>query len=125
MRKICDVMQGEIWERLLGHISRRWRERKNSEFAYPFTGRDYKDLRHFARVYQPWGVMALWDAFVERPDEFNKRTGWSIFQFTRQLPWLVDDPSWKSRARQYEQEFVRPLPDDLSALVDGVLEAAR
>ncbi len=105
----------KFWKPMLEHIDSTWRKKKKSDFGYPFTGKDMADLRHFCATFQEWGVMALWDEFLALPDEkgFNKKTGWTVFQFTRQLPSLTDSKFWKVAANKYEKELVGPLPKEI------------
>ncbi len=93
---------------------------KRKDMHYPFSGRDFRDLKNFARTFRPWGVMALWDCFMVSDSEFVKKSGYSIGAFIKCLPWLVDDKGWKKRAVEYEAGMVEPLPDDLFAVVDNI-----
>ena len=74
-----------------------------------------KDLAHFARIYQPWGLMSLWNIYLERGDEWTIKMGYSIPNFIRQLPRLVD-LNWKGMAATYERQMVKPVPKELSQL---------
>lgn len=105
----------KFWPQLIEHIDSTWRKKKGSDFGYPFTGKDMADLRHLCVSFQEWGLMALWDEYLNLPDEkgFFKKTGWSVFQFTRQLPSLTDSKFWKAAARKYEDKLVGPMPKEI------------
>lgn len=108
----------KFWKELIEHIDSTWKKKKRSEFGYPFTGKDMADLRHFSGPFKEWGIMALWDEYLERPDEFNAKTGFSVFQFTRQLPFLVDVPHWKAKAAKYEMKLNGAYPENVLSLFD-------
>lgn len=98
------------------HVNQTWKKKKNSSFNYPFTGKDLADLKHFSKQFQPWGVMALWDIYLEKANDWVIKNGISIFTFTRSLPWLVDDRSFKSRSREYEKALCPPLDPKIKNL---------
>ena len=91
------------------------------DLGYPFTGKDMADLRHFSGIFQEWGIMALWDEYLNLPDDkgFNKKHGWTVFQFTRQLPRIMDVKGWKDKAREYELKMAGPYPKEIVDLFNG------
>ena len=104
---------------MIEHIDSTWKKKKRADFGYPFTGKDMADLRHFSASFKEWGIMALWDSYIEQDNEFNAKTGWTVFQFTRQLPFLVDVKGWKDRARKYEMDLAGPYPEEVMGLFDA------
>ena len=90
---------------LIDHIDKSWKIKKRAEFGYPFMGKDFRDLKGLGRVYSVWGVMALWDVFLSLENDFNRNTGYSVWQFQRQLPFLVDDPFWRAKRDKYREQF--------------------
>lgn len=106
----------EFWVEMIAHINESWKKRKNTDLSYPFTGRDFKDLKHFAQIFKPWGLMALWDLYIWTDNAFNEKTGYSIFQFTRQLPYLTDQ-QWKQKAQFYEHKMIGKLPDKIASIL--------
>ena len=111
----------EYWVELIRHLDDTWRKKKRQDFSYPFMGKDFADLKHFARIFRPWGLMALWDDYLDQDNEFNRRTGFSVFQFTRQLPFLVDGPLWKARAEMYRKGLMGDLNPEIKVLTDQVI----
>lgn len=93
------------WKAMICHISEKWKKQKKCEFGYPFTGKDFKDLKALASIYGVSGVQALWDTYLELKNDFNAKTGYSIYHFQRELPWLLDDPFWRSKRDRYESNL--------------------
>lgn len=112
------------WQPLIAHINETWKAKKGNaafnepEYNYPFTGRDFKILKHWASLYLETGLMALWDSFLERSDDFTIRTGYSIQEFQRQLPRLVDDYAWKKRREFYDAKFPADIPHEIDELFE-------
>ncbi len=105
------------FKKVVAHIHNSWIALKG--FGYPFVGRDFKDLKNMCRIFQPWGVCALWDTFVASESEWIKnKSGYSISSFCRCLPWLVDDPNWKKKAKDYEMSMVGDYPQEIMDLLD-------
>lgn len=90
------------FKKLVDHINCSWLVRK--KYAYPFSGRDFRDLKNMCRIFQEWGVMALWDEFVNSDNDWVRKSGYSISAFLKCVPWLVDLKGWKERASKYEIE---------------------
>jgi len=86
------------------------------DYGYPFTGKDFKDLAHYARVYMIWGMMALWDMYLEQADEYTLKRGLDVYTFTRQLPRLLDQ-NWKNLARQYEDALLPDIAPEVLTLI--------
>jgi integrase len=99
----------ENWVDLIRHISDSWARKMNKPHIqeYPFVGKDFADLAHFARIYQPCGLMALWDAYLERATDWNRKDGYTVFTFTRSLPRLVDS-DYKISAEIYRKKICPP-----------------
>lgn len=93
------------WHILIDHISETWKIKKRAEVGYPFTGRDFRDLKVLGHVYTNYGVMALWDVFMGLENDFNAKTGYSLWQFQRQLPFLTDDVGWRHRRDKYRDQY--------------------
>lgn len=85
---------------VVDHISRTWKEKRAMENYYPFTGRDFKLIKDCCRTFQAWNVMALWDRYLDTPNEFNDKHNYTILQFTYQLPKLLDSP-YKTAGKLY------------------------
>lgn len=116
-RKIKNTpIQG--WQIVIDHINERWKKKKNSEYPYPFQGRDFRNVRHFCGIYGQWGIMALWDFYLASADDWTLKHGLSIDQFLRQLPRLVDMP-WKSASEKYKKFFPDNVPKSIDQFVKG------
>lgn len=122
-----------FWQPMIDHINDTWKKKKGwdlytePEYNYPFAGRDMKTLRHWANMYMETGIMALWDAYLETADEWTVKHGYSIDNFSRQLPRLVDDYGWKKRRELYDARFPAKTPPEIIDLFSGlnVVEAPR
>jgi len=77
------------------------------------------DLAHQCRNYQVWGVMALWDIYLDDADEWTVKQGFSIWAFIRQLPRLLDRRGWKLRADEYAKKLIPPPPPAIADLLSG------
>lgn len=109
----------ECWKELVEHVNETWKQKRQVDYGYPFTGKDFKDLGHCARLYMVWGVMSLWDLYLEQADDYVKKRGFDIYTFTRQLPRLLDQ-NWKPLARQYEEVLLPDIPPEVVALLKPV-----
>lgn len=107
--------KGVHWQTVVDHVNSTWKAKKRVTYTYPFTGKDWVDLRHFIRFYEPWGMMALWDLYLEQADDWTMNHGLSIYNFTRQLPRLLDQ-SWKGSAATYQRRMLPPLRGEIVAL---------
>lgn len=94
----------EFWQQMIDHISGEWSKKRNAP-AYPWSGREFRALRGLSVNYRPWGIMALFDEYLRRENPYAKINGFSVQEFIRELPSLVDSPSWKVRAKEYEDSL--------------------
>ena len=101
---------------MVDHIDLTWRKAKKSDTGYPFHGRDFKDLKHFVGYYQEWGMMALWDIWIETATPWAKSTGLSLGAFFKSLPGLVDRKDWKIRAAAHEAKMMPPMEEKVMEL---------
>lgn len=99
------------------HIDLTWRARKQSKAPYPWTGKDRREIKNLAHNYTEFGVLAMWDLYIAREDEWTKKSGYSIHYFLRQLPFLLDQ-EWKESARAYEEKMLGPVAAEVTALFD-------
>ena len=107
------------WQEMIDHISETWQKKRLADFGYPFTGKDFADLRYFASRFQTWTLAALWDEYLEGANEYVDKHACDIFTFTRSLPRLMDSRSYKSRAAGYEKRWAPPLPSEIVDLFSG------
>ena len=104
---------------LLDHVVQTWEAKRKNK--YPLHGGKHMAiLKNAAKIYQPWGVMALWDIYLDTSDDFYRRAGYSIEMFSTQLTRLVDNSGWKLRAEKYEQALNGGPAPDLTALLDKI-----
>lgn len=99
----------DFWKELVAHMDRTWFVKRKAKFFW--KAQHFKHLRSMAKLYQPWGVMALWDAFLGMNDDWVRATGYSFEAFAAKIPKLVDDSFWKMGAKSYEEELNGPMPD--------------
>ena len=99
---------------LVEHINDKWKAKKG--FSYPFHGKDFRYLKNYENSFQAWGLMSLFDVFMSSENDWVKKSGYSLNAFYSCLPWLVDDPGWKGRAREYENE-IAPLPKEIADII--------
>lgn len=99
---------------VVNHIDETWYQKK--KIHYPFAGKDFKYLKNYCNKFTEWGIMALWDSFIASESSWVKQSGYSLDAFFRCLPWLVDDPSWKYKAKIYEIEEFPPISDEILEL---------
>lgn len=109
--------------KMIDHIDQSWMRIKSMH--YPFSGRDFKDLKAFTRNFQEWGIMALWDVFMRSNSDWVRKSGYSVSAFIKCLPWLVDDPGWKAQSQKYMNLMSVPMPDQLGELLNGMVEAKK
>lgn len=107
---------------LIEHIDKSWVERRSMN--YPFSGRDFRDLKNLSRNLMEWGLMALWDCFMESDNDWVAKSGYSVGAFTRCIPWLIDHHLYKERSRNYRDYIEKLFPTDekvaeLFACVNG------
>lgn len=96
------------WKDLVEHIDLTWRKKKGVPFF--FQAKYFKTLKELSRIYLPYGVMALWDLFLDESDPYVKQTGHSFEMFLHRLPRLLDDSTWKVRRESYEKKLIGLYP---------------
>jgi hypothetical protein len=111
----------EHWQLMIDHIDKSWRAKKRGA-PYFWLARDFANLRRAARVYEPWGVMALWDCYIESGDTFAISQGYNVTEFVRQIPRLVDG-NWKVLAAGYRDKL-EPRDPQATAIVDSMIAKA-
>lgn len=104
------------WQEMIAHIDTTWQRKKGSK--YPFSGADMAKLKTYAKLYMAWGVMALWDCFLNSEDPFYRNTGYKIGAFASGLPKLLD-MDWKVKAEGYRQRLQPPI-QSVTNLVAGL-----
>lgn len=119
-----EDQKAKYWKPMVDHIFNTWKEKKG--FGYMFTGRDFRDLKNAVRIYDEWGVMSLWDIYLEQNhNEVIQKSGFSLSMFFRCLCWLVDNPRWKALAKRYEKEMCPPpdqwMEEAIKSLKVGVI----
>lgn len=119
-RMIKKKKTSPYFSKLIEHIDQSWMKKKGMH--YPFSGRDFKDLKSFCRSFQEWGVMALWNVFMASSSDWVRKSGYSISAFVKCLPWLVDDSAWKNEAKRFEKEMLIKIPTELQTHVDKILK---
>jgi len=95
----------EFWQNMIDYMNDTWKVKKNAP-AYPWSGREFRSLRGLARNYGVGGIMSLWEEYLRRENPYARMNGYSIPEFIRELPSLVDSPSWKVKARENEQKLL-------------------
>lgn len=115
MKRKKNIGTIENWVKMIDHINEGWKKAWNppKEHSYPFLPKDFKDLKHFAKFYHPWGVMALWDIYIDTANDFLRKNGLTIYHFTTNLPRLLDNRSFKSIAAGYEKGMAEDHSLDL------------
>lgn len=102
-----------FWQHLIDHINLRWSWKKKGA-KYLWGGKDFGNLKRALRVYQVSDLMALFDAYITSEDEFAAKNGYSVAEFIRQIPRLVDFTDWKSKSRSYLDKLLPPKAIDPS-----------
>ena len=109
-----------FWTDLVRHIEVAWMKKKGA--PYPWSSHEMKKLSDLARIYQPSGVMAMWDLYMSLETYWGKLTRYMIDGLKKDVGVLVDDPRWKPLAKQYEERLLqdsgplRPTAEILSQL---------
>lgn len=107
------------WQEMVKHVDEAWKRKKGS--AYPFTPRDFAQLKNISNVYMAWGVMALWDYFLASDDPFYRQTGYKIGAFVQSLPKLLD-MDWKTKADGYRRKL-EPQDQSIAGIIAGLSNA--
>jgi len=104
--------------RVIKHVCESWQRKKGAK--YPFQGGKHgKILKWLCSTYEPSGVMALWDLYLESDADFHKQVGYTIEVFGMSIPKLVDGP-WKSIKQKYvKKEGLMPVRDILFRIANG------
>lgn len=105
---LATVSQGDVDldHEMKAHIASWWLQSKGVELK--FTGKQLGILKHLARLYEPEGVMALWDLWTERGTtwaDWAAQTGRSLEGFAVKVPALLDEPRWKTKREKYKRQF--------------------
>lgn len=101
----------EYWQPLVDHINSSWITKKKA--PYPWSPFEYAQLSQLTRIYQAWGVMALWDLYLVTETYWAKQTRYMIEGLKRDVGVLVDQPRWKDLCKQYEEKLLSPSGDNL------------
>lgn len=117
--KKTKTRKSPFFKSLVDHIDQSWVKARG--YHYPFSDHDMKNLANLSRIFQEWGVMALWDVFLASEGEWVKKSGFSLSAFSKCVPWLVDNPTWKAQASSYEAKIAPPIPEPIRDLF-GVLK---
>ena len=108
------------WQEMVSHINDSWKAKKGA--PYPFDGKDWKPLKAKASAYGAWGIMALWDKYLEGKTFWGPKKGYSLGGFFEDIPVLVDDPKWRQMANEYRDKL-EPVVGDVGALIAGLGKA--
>lgn len=107
-----------FWQDMVKHLHDMWERKKKAKlFMRP---QEYKTLKSLAATYQPWGVMALWDDFLQSSNDWVRSTGYSFSAFVSHIPTLVDNYAWKRGAEIYEAHLLQ----DTKIMPDKVVQDA-
>jgi len=90
----------EYWHELLAYIDSAYAKKLGRH--YPWNNLVRKNLWNMARVHSAWGVMALWDLYLESESWWARRTGCSVYGMIRDAGRLMDDSRLKKLAANYE-----------------------
>lgn len=101
----------EFWQTIVDHVNKSWQAKKG--VPYPWDAHEFKKLHGLATVYQAWGVMAMWDQYVQMGTYWGKLTGFMIDGLKKDIGVIVDDPRWKSLCRSYEEKLFAPSADEV------------
>lgn len=112
-----------FWKELVDHVDKTWTLKKRGA-RYMWAGKDFHHLRRAVRYYEPWGVMALWDLYIGSSDEFAVRQGYTVTEFVRQIPRLVDG-DWKARAQRHQDRLMPLRPQGVKQVQELVGSALR
>jgi hypothetical protein len=94
-----------FWNDLVRHIDTAWMKKKGA--PYPWSPHEFKKLHDLVRVYQSWGMMAMWDLYISLETYWGKLTRFMLDGLKKDVGVLVDDPRWKTLAKQYEEKLLQ------------------
>lgn len=106
------------WNDMIKHMDEKWFQKKKAKFYW--QGRYFKQLKTMCSLYQPYGVMALWDLYINSDDVYAKNAGYSFEMFAAKLPSLVDDPIWKRGAKAYEEKLCGPIDPNIIKVLSAI-----
>ncbi len=95
----------EYWHELLAYIDSAYVQKLGSH--YPWNNLARKNLWNMARVHSAWGVMALWELYLEGNSAWARRTAWSVYGMIRDAGRLMDDLRFKHLAAKHEESLAR------------------
>lgn len=108
----------EFWQTIVDHVNKSWQAKKG--VAYPWDAHEFKKLHGLATTYQAWGVMAMWDQYVQMGTYWGKITGFMLDGLKKDIGVIVDDPRWKSLCRTYEEKLFAPSNEEVVSTKDLV-----
>ena|SRR5437879_6205434 len=106
----------EYWHEVLAHVDSVYAKKFGQH--YPWNNLARKNLWNLARVHSAWGVMALWDLYLETESHWARRTGWSVYGMIRDAGRLTDDPRFKQLAFKHEESLARHRSGQFSTTKD-------
>lgn len=106
----------EFWQTIVDHVNKSWVARKG--VPYPWDAHEFKKLHGLAVTYQAWGVMAMWDQYVQMGTYWGKLTGFMLDGLKKDVGVIVDDPRWKSLCRTYEEKLFAPSAEEVVPIGD-------
>lgn len=109
------------WREMVLHIDKSWFVKKRGT-KYLWMARDFANLRRAAKLYEAWGVMALWDLYVQGNDTFAVAQGFNVTEFVRQIPRIVDG-NWKARAEAHRQKLM-PVSKEAFEPIEKIIKSA-
>ena len=115
-RKAKPESRVEFWQTVVDHVNRSWQQRKGT--PYPWDPHEFKKLHRLSVIYQAWGMMAMWDLYVQMGTYWGKLTGFMLDGLKKDVGVIVDDPRWKSLCRTYEEKLFAPSVDDVVGTKD-------
>lgn len=101
----------EFWQAIVDHVNKSWVSRKG--VPYPWDPHEFKKLHALSVVYQAWGMMAMWDLYVQMGTYWGKLSGLMLDGLKKDVGVIVDDPRWKSLCQSYEDRLFAPSADDV------------
>lgn len=116
-----------FWKPMIEHLDVTWSLKKRGT-KYPWSGKDMAHLKRISRLYNEWGVMALWDVYLATDDDWARKNGFNVVEFVRQIPRLVDGIAWKNRAADHEKRLIESqvktepviTPPEVASLIAGL-----
>lgn len=110
IKKAKPEKRVEFWQTIVDHVNKSWQTRKG--VAYPWDPHEFKKLHGLSVSYQAWGVMAMWDLYVQMGTYWGKQTGYMLDGLKKDVGVIVDDPRWKSLCRHYEEKLFAKMEDE-------------